>query len=184
MSDIADRYRAVAAELSARVDGTSPDDWTNPAPCAGWVASDIVDHLVTWVPGVLAAGAGVQMHAGPDATTDPAGAWRSLDQQIQALLDDPATAVVPFVLEPVGEMTLEVAIDRLVLGDVLVHTWDLARATHQDDRLLPDEVARMLGGIQHMGEAMRASGHYGPEVVVAPGADDQDRLIAFTGRTP
>jgi hypothetical protein len=33
-------------------------------------------------------------------------------------------------------------------------------------------------------EALRTSGHYGPAVPVPPDADEQTRLIAFTGRTP
>jgi uncharacterized protein (TIGR03086 family) len=184
MSDIADRYRAVAAAFTDRVEATPIDGWDCPAPCAGWVARDIIDHLVAWVPGVLAAGAGMELAAGPEVATDPAGAWRALDTQLQALLDDPAAANRPFELEPVGSMPLEVAIDRLVLGDVLVHTWDLARATGQDEHLLPEEVERLLAGMSPMGEAMRSSGHFGPEVQVPVDADVQTRLLAFTGRVP
>jgi hypothetical protein len=32
--------------------------------------------------------------------------------------------------------------------------------------------------------ALRASGHYGPKVDVPDTADDQTKLIAFTGRRP
>jgi uncharacterized protein (TIGR03086 family) len=83
-----------------------------------------------------------------------------------------------------GAMPLETAIERLVLGDVLVHTWDLARATDQDETLLATEVTSLLAGMAPMGDAMRASGHFGPEVPVPADADDQTRLLAFTGRTP
>jgi hypothetical protein len=31
---------------------------------------------------------------------------------------------------------------------------------------------------------MRSSGHFGPRVEVPEDADEQTRLIAFTGRTP
>jgi hypothetical protein len=33
-------------------------------------------------------------------------------------------------------------------------------------------------------EQMRQSGHYGPRVEIADDADEQTRLIAFTGRRP
>ena len=35
-----------------------------------------------------------------------------------------------------------------------------------------------------MDEVLRASGHYGPKVEVPADADEQTRLIAFTGRHP
>jgi uncharacterized protein (TIGR03086 family) len=70
------------------------------------------------------------------------------------------------------------------LGDVVVHTWDLARATGLDETLDADVVHDMLVGMEPMDEMLRASGQYGPKVDVAPDADEQTRLIAFTGRQP
>ena len=45
-------------------------------------------------------------------------------------------------------------------GDILVHTWDLARATGLDETLDADEVHRMFVGMEPMDEMLRASGHY------------------------
>jgi uncharacterized protein (TIGR03086 family) len=70
------------------------------------------------------------------------------------------------------------------MGDVLLHTWDLARATGQDETLDPDEVAMMYEGMLPMDEHLRASGHYGPRVAVPDDADVQTKLIAFVGRQP
>ena len=36
-----------------------------PAPPEGWVARDVVRHLVEWFPGFLQSGAGVRLPAGP-----------------------------------------------------------------------------------------------------------------------
>jgi uncharacterized protein (TIGR03086 family) len=69
-------------------------------------------------------------------------------------------------------------------GDVLVHTWDLARATGLDERLDPDEVHRMYEGMEPMDEVLRQSGQFGPRVRVPDDADEQTKLIAFTGRRP
>jgi len=70
--------------------------------------------------------------------------------------------------------------------DVLIHTWDLARATGLDEGLDPDEVHRSWAGVEglppEVDEAMRASGHYGPRIDVADDADEQTRLLAFLGR--
>jgi uncharacterized protein (TIGR03086 family) len=69
-------------------------------------------------------------------------------------------------------------------ADVFMHTWDLARATGQDERLDPGKCAQLLEGMLPMDSALRASGHYGPRVDVAEDADVQTRLIAFIGRRP
>jgi hypothetical protein len=42
----------------------------------------------------------------------------------------------------------------------------------------------MLAGMQPLDDMLRQSGHYGPKVPVPDDADDQTKLIAFTGRTP
>ena len=69
-------------------------------------------------------------------------------------------------------------------SDVFLHTWDLARATGLDETPDPEEVHRLLEGMEPMDELLRSSGHYGPRVEVAPDADEQTRLIAFIGRRP
>ena len=71
-----------------------------------------------------------------------------------------------------------------ILTDVLIHTWDLARACGLDETLDPAEVARMFEGIHEFDAILRESGHYGPKVEVAADADVQTRLIAFLGREP
>ena len=70
------------------------------------------------------------------------------------------------------------------LGDVLIHTWDVARATGGDEVLDGDEVHRMLSGIEPYDDMLRASGQYGQRVTVPDDADEQARLIAFMGREP
>ena len=72
----------------------------------------------------------------------------------------------------------------LVTGDVLIHTWDLARSAKLDERLDAGLVSEMLVGMQPIDELLRGSGHYGPKVEVPDDADEQTRLIAFTGRNP
>ncbi|MPY95287.1 MAG: TIGR03086 family protein [Acidimicrobiia bacterium] len=184
MSEVAERYRNVARGFTERAAAVPAGAWGNPAPCAGWVARDVVRHLVEWVPPFLEAGAGVELAAGPGADEDPAGAWRAMSDGIQALLDDPASDSREFAHPMAGRHPLDQAIAMFILSDVLVHTWDLARATGLDETLDAGEVKVMLAGIEPMDEALRASGHYGPRVEVPEGADEQTRLIAFTGRQP
>jgi uncharacterized protein (TIGR03086 family) len=183
MSEISDRYRTVAAAFTDRVRAVPDGAWDNPAPCDGWVARDVVRHLVEWIPGFFASNTGIELPAGPSVDDDPVGAWTVVDDAIQALLDDPEASAREYDV-PMGHMTLEQAIGMICVGDVLVHTWDLARATGLDETLDPGEVHGMLAGMEPMDDMLRQSGHYGPRVDVPDGADEQTRLIAFTGRRP
>ena len=76
------------------------------------------------------------------------------------------------------------AVDRFYTADVFMHTWDLARATGQDETLDPERCAAMLEGMEPMDELLRSSGQYGPRVPVPDDADPQTKLLAFIGRDP
>lgn len=184
MSEISERYRRVAARMTQLVSSVPENAWGNPAPCDGWVARDIVRHLVAWVPPFLGSGAAIDLPAGPSVDVDPAGAWQVLSDAVQALLDDPAAAAGEFSHDKAGRHRLDEAIAMFILGDVLIHTWDLARATGGDEALDAEEVHTMFVGIEPYDEVLRASGHYGARVDVPDDAGEQTKLIAFVGRHP
>ena len=177
-----DTHRQVAGAFTDRVLGTT--DWDAPAPVEGWVARDVVRHLVEWLPGLLEGGAGVTLAAGPSVDDDPVAAWQVHCAAVQDLLDDPATPSKLLTNPHIGEVPLDQAVDRFYTSDVFMHTWDLARATGQDETLDPERCAQMLAGMEPMDEMLRASGQYGPRVQVPADADVQTRLIAFIGRDP
>jgi uncharacterized protein (TIGR03086 family) len=183
MSEISQRYRNVAAAFSERAAAVPDGAWDNAAPCDGWVARDVVRHLVDWMPGFISARASLAFPAGPSVDDQPVRAWSIVSDSIQAALDDPAIATREYDA-PEGRSTLEHDVDGYFIGDILLHTWDLARATGQDERLDPDEVHRQLEAMAPYEDAMRKSGHYGPRVEVPADADEQTRLIAFVGRDP
>jgi len=178
----AQRHREIAGVFTDRVRGAK--DWDAPAPVAGWLARDVVRHLTQWLPGFLAAGAGVELPAGPAVDDDPVAAWEIHCDGVQALLDEPATAGRVLTNPHIGEVPLDRAIDQFYTSDVFMHTWDLARATGQDDRLDEDFCAMLLAGMQPMEDVIRSSGQYGPRVPVDDGADPQTRLLGFIGRDP
>lgn len=182
MSEPAARHRAHAATFGDRVRGTAA--WDGPSPVPEWTARDVVRHLTEWFPPFLAAGTGIQLGAGPTVDEDPAAAWEHQSTSIQAILDDPASATVTFAHPHIPPCPLPEAIDRFYTTDVFMHTWDLARATGQDDGLDPAESADLLAGMEPMDEMLRASGQYGPRQPVADDADPTSRLMAFVGRDP
>ncbi|WP_020129816.1 TIGR03086 family metal-binding protein [Streptomyces sp. 303MFCol5.2] len=164
--------------------GVSPAAWDNPAPCEGWVARDVVRHLVEWFPAFLKSGAGVELPQGPSVDNDPVAAWTVHRDGVQALLDDPATAGKVLSNPHIGDVPLDQAVDRFYTADVFMHTWDLARASGQEETLDPVRCARMLDGMLPLDDVLRKSGQYGPRVEVPESADVQTRLLAFIGRTP
>jgi uncharacterized protein (TIGR03086 family) len=183
MSEYAVRYDRIAGQFTARVDAVPAGAWENPAPCDGWAARDVVRHLVEWVPWFFANYAGVSLATGPSVNDDPAAAWQALDQSLRAALADPDVAGREFDMR--GERyRVDAAIDMFCTGDILVHTWDLARATGLDETLDPDEVHRMYTGMLPYDDVLRASGQYGARVDVPDDTDEQTKLIAFTGRHP
>jgi uncharacterized protein (TIGR03086 family) len=178
----AERHRQVSQLFTDRVRGTR--FWDAPSPVAGWAARDIVRHLIEWLPGFLSAGARVELPSGPSVDDDPVAAWQIHCAAVQAVLDDPATADRVLANPHTGTLPLDRAIDQFYTPDVFMHTWDLARATGQDDRLDPGFCAHLLAGMEPMEEVIRSSGHYGVRVEVPDDAGPQTSLLGFIGRDP
>jgi uncharacterized protein (TIGR03086 family) len=178
----AERHRRIAAVFTARVEGVS--DWEVPSPVKEWTARGVVEHLVTWFPGFLASGSGIALPAGPSAADDPVAAWHTHADAVQQLLDDPAHADTVFDNPHTGSMPLPQAIDRFYTVDVFMHTWDLARATGQDDVLDDALCAQLFAGMDPVAEMLYASGQYGPRVPVPADSAAQSRLLGLIGRDP
>jgi uncharacterized protein (TIGR03086 family) len=178
----AEEHRRISGRFTELVRGVPEGRWDAPAPVEGWVARDVVRHLVEWFPGFLEAGSGVRLPAGPSVDDDPVAAWSAQHDAVQAVLDDPATAGKVLSNRHIGDVPLDQAIDNFYTSDVFMHSWDLARATGQDETLDPDKCAELLAGMEPYEEAMRSSGQYGPRVEVPEDADVQTRMLAFIGR--
>lgn len=183
MTDLADMpaalviYRRIADAFTARVDGVSGDGWSAPSPCAGWTARDVVVHVIDahrrLVDGDRA------RPVGPDE--DVATTWHQAYDAAKDLLAQPGAleAVRP---GPFGPMPTEQLLTRLITTDILVHTWDLARATGQDERLDPEAVERAYSGLKPMDAMIRMPGVFGPKVTPPEGADLQTEFLCFLGR--
>jgi uncharacterized protein (TIGR03086 family) len=69
----------------------------------------------------------------------------------------------------------------IAFSELLLHSWDLARAPGQD-ATMPAGLAEADELIQGMlGDSLR-NGMFKPEIPIGDDASAQDRLLAFTGR--
>jgi uncharacterized protein (TIGR03086 family) len=184
VSTPSEEFARIGGRFGDVVAGVRADQWDDPSPVDEWAARDVVRHLVEWFPSFLAAGSDVQLPAGPSADDDPAGAWDHLQREVQAILDDPASEDRVLSNRHIGSVPLPEAVSKFFTGDVFMHTWDLARATGQDDTLDPEVCAAMLAGMEPIEELMRGSGQYGARVDVPDDADVQTRMLGFIGRDP
>ena len=83
----------------------------------------------------------------------------------------------------------------MISDDIVLHCWDLARATGQDDTIDPDDLRRLWLSNNAIPpevlERLRTPGAFGPgvvvfgpEVPVSADAPLQDRLLGMIGRNP
>jgi len=180
MGEVQDRYWNVVAGFRRRLDGVGVGDWASPTPCTEWTVADLVAHVVGVHRRVVATVTGHEP-VEVDPTGDLPAQWReACDAVLDALGDE--TLAETTVSGMFGEQTFESLVSRLLCADTLVHTWDLARATGQDESLEPDAVGKALLFLTPIDDAIRRPGGFSVRIEPRPDADEQTRLLNFCGR--
>ena len=182
MTEIADRYRELADAFQDKIEHVTPAQWTNPSPCEGWDARGVVQHVVD-VHGMMLGPLDRTLSPAPSADDDAVGAFIAARADVEAVLDDPTLAGTEYD-GALGRTQVDQTIDRFLGFDLVVHGWDLARATGQDETIAPARVEEVWGMAQGLGDNLRRSGVCGPAVPVADDAPLQDRLLGLLGRDP
>ncbi|HTW14684.1 MAG TPA: TIGR03086 family metal-binding protein [Nocardioides sp.] len=185
-----------ACTTLARVVGSIRDDQlAGPTPCPAYTVADLVDHVLGLALAFTAAARKEEL-AGPadpsgDGTRLPDG-WRDLAaERLDALATAWADPAAYDGLTTAGGVELPGGVTALVaLDEVVVHGWDLARATGQEYDADPDAVAACLEfaasfepPADDTGGAAD-TGLFGPPVPVPDDAPVLDRLVGATGRHP
>jgi uncharacterized protein (TIGR03086 family) len=174
--------------FASRLRSVPGDGWHSSTPCDAWDVHALVNHVVNelrWAPPLLAGRTIADVGDSLDGDLlgdDPVAAWDAAAEEAVAAARALGTAD-PAVHLSYGDSPASAYLAELT-SDVILHTWDLARAAGVDDRLDPGLVAFADGVLRPSVDAWRAAGAFGPEVDVPPDADPQDRLLAATGRTP
>jgi uncharacterized protein (TIGR03086 family) len=172
---IRDRYRRHADDFERKVAGVRPDQWSNQSPCEAWDARDVVDHIVSMHGYMLRPVDRVPSPA-PSVKDDPLAAFRAARADVESVLDDPELAGSECDT-PNGRMTVEQQIDEVVSDDLVLHGWDLARATGQDDTMDAVDVERLWSITTaipaELMEKYRTPGAFGPGIeVFGPRGED------------
>ncbi|WP_163572416.1 TIGR03086 family metal-binding protein [Fodinicola feengrottensis] len=195
MSEQAERFRRAADGFQARVEAVPADRWEAPTPCPDWTARDVVAHVINEARRVLATVRGLepeQVYGVPVADmgklpqvrpdADLAAAWARISAGMTVAIDDPDCLKVALPT-PVGPLPFKDSLEALP-EDVLIHTWDLARATGGDEKLDPEVVAHVYEHFKPMDEFLRQPWAFGPKVTPPPDADLQTEFLCFVGRHP
>lgn len=156
------------------------DDMGKPTPCSDWDVRMLLAHMVNAIAQFPAMVRGEQ----PDWANVP-----PLDDRIGEFRAAVAANLegwrVPGALDRPSQMLEGMNIVDFNLGDALVHTWDLARATGQDPDLDPVAVqATYEIWVKAPLDVARRFGAFGPEVAVPENAPVTDHLVGLFGRRP
>jgi uncharacterized protein (TIGR03086 family) len=180
MTDVQDRYRQVSKGFDAAVRAAAPDKWEVQSPCEQWRARDVVAHVVAGHRGVITAVRGGESKP-LGADEDPKRAWEDAARAIDEITGDP-DALAKEMDGPVGKMPAGQIIGRFVAMDLLVHTWDLARAVGADERLDEHSVRHAYEALKPMDAMIRQPEVFGPKLEPPAGADLQTEFLYFLGR--
>jgi uncharacterized protein (TIGR03086 family) len=176
---IRDLFPTAAAQVCEVVRHADTQDLGAATPCTEFDLRRLVNHFVGTTGALARVGDGEPLDPEDPygSREDPAGGdWRAeLTRNVEAVAKSwgRPEAWEGTVSMGGGEMPATM-IGDMSLAEVLLHGWDLARATGQQ-LTVSAEVGAELG---------RTMGAYGPAVDVDPAADDFERALGASGRDP
>src|SRR5690349_4021724 len=133
-------YLTAAADEATRVvRGIGPDQLTLPTPCRDWDVRAELDHLL-WVTHLSERAALRGAGGPPGAVADPAGAFAGRAAAVVAAWARPGALDGGTRFGGDDEVPATLAAS-LTLVDLVVHGWDLARATGHEFRCAAEVAA-------------------------------------------
>jgi uncharacterized protein (TIGR03086 family) len=173
-----DQTAKLVAELT-------PAELDAPSPCAGWDARATLNHMLgaTWMFTLVNQGHSAGEDAGNIIGDDASLAVTAAAKENLASWRQPG-ALEGDRSYPFGTFPATGAV-MFNLGEVVVHNWDVAKATGRELEIDP-VVGQMLydWGMSIPLDAFRDHGAFGPEVAVPASAPIVDRLVGLLGRQP
>ena len=179
-------HEQALAHTGTYVAGVRDGQWHDPTPDEEWDVQQLVNHIVSgnfWVT-PLVEGKTIDevgdRYDGDLLGDDPTAAYQQSAKEAAAAFNAPGAMAAPCAVS-YGPVPGEIyAGHRFV--DVLIHGWDLAKATGQDTTLPADLVEACFEVVEPQKDLLSASGMFGSDVKVPDGADRQTQLLAELGR--
>lgn len=176
-------------QLRALLLGVDDDELIGSTPCPGWTVATLLDHLMGQAYAFTQAarkrtdGPAVDCPPPQPSAEHLSRHWRS---RLPVLLEDLATAWKdPAAWTGTGRaggVTLPAtAVGTVAMNELIVHSWDLARATGQEYAADPRTLETLIEFLSQ-GPAEGAPGLFGPVVPIESEATLLDQTIALAGR--
>ncbi|MGK5682900.1 TIGR03086 family metal-binding protein [Actinoplanes sp. URMC 104] len=160
-------------DLAALVRDTPPALATAPTPCHDWDVAALIGHLHQ---------VGAALDLAMSGAPVPAGHWGEpfpgYDLSALSWAGPPATVDMGGMVMP-GRTVAD-----MLVADLVLHGWDLARATGRALPVPAELAGTTLTFLTAFQEQGRRMGLFGPPVEVPAGAGDLDRALGLSGRDP
>jgi uncharacterized protein (TIGR03083 family) len=163
VDDAAELHLAVCRRFGATV-ASAAGKWGRRSPCDEWDARAVLEHVIGFHDVLVLRPSGFK----PDRPReDPQARWELTYHALAKALEKKTYDLIPQLTR-----------------DVLVHTWDLARAVGADDRLNLEWCELFYASLPADPQALSSSGMFGAPLAVPTESDVQARLLARLGRDP
>ena len=166
--------------------GISNDQLGAATPCSEYDVRALLNHVISgnlWV-SPLVEGKTIEEVGdsldGDQVGNDPSAAYDASAKEAGAAFQQPGAMERPVAVS-YGPVPGEIYAGHRFI-DIVVHGWDLAKATGQDTALDPALVDGCWRVIEPQLDLLRASGMFGEDLDVPADADAQTRLLAAMGR--
>ena len=182
-----------AQRMSDLIEGVPDGMLGEPTPCDEYTLGDLLDHVQSFARAFTAAAskdtAGMTAGRAPGDASRLGDDWRArIPRDLDALAEswrDPGAwtgMTKAGGIDLPGELAGLIALDELV-----VHGWDVARASGQDFELDAESLETVYGFVKQFsgaGQEAAREGMFGREVPVSHNASVLDRIVGITGRDP
>ncbi|HEY0639586.1 MAG TPA: TIGR03086 family metal-binding protein [Pseudonocardiaceae bacterium] len=178
------RAAAITREV---VGGVDDRDLGRPTPCAGLDVRGVLDHLMGVLTVADRAGRKVAQLPPEELWVDRmTGDWRGRFDALVVAAERAWGTDAAWLggTELLGRPFPAADAGRKLIGELLVHGWDVARATGRAYHPDPAVTATVHEYFARSFAAERRPGAWGAEVPVAPDATEFDRVLGLSGRDP
>jgi uncharacterized protein (TIGR03086 family) len=168
------------------VEGVGAGKWDDPTPDVEWDVRTLVNHIVSgnfWVTPLVTGKTIAEVgdrYDGDVLGDDPAAAYRQSAKEAAEAFNAPG-AMQSMCAVSYGPVPGEIYAGHRFI-DVLIHGWDLAKATSQETTLPANLVEACFEVVEPQKDLLAASGMFGSDVPVPDGADRETQLLALLGR--